>query len=85
MTKKTTDPDPWHFVALPHDHLHPLTFLRPDVILRVHELWSTGRHNDRTFRSFSLPDATNFRPPLWQRFPTRSGAICPEFDTLAVP
>src|SRR5262249_19172803 len=53
---------PWQFQPLPPDHLHPLTFLRPDVVLHVHDLWKSGRHNETTSRYFSLPEATNFRP-----------------------
>jgi hypothetical protein len=55
---------PWQFQPLPPDHLHPLTFLRPDVVLHVHDLWKSGRHNETTYRTFSLPDVTNFRPFL---------------------
>jgi hypothetical protein len=58
IPKKT----PWQFQALPQHHLHPLTFLRPDVVLHVHELWTSGRHNSTTHRTFALPDITNFRP-----------------------
>lgn len=53
---------PWQFQPLPPDHLHPLTFLRPDVLLHVHELWKTGKHNESTYRTFSLPDNQSFRP-----------------------
>ncbi|HEY5027567.1 MAG TPA: hypothetical protein VIK39_04095 [Candidatus Angelobacter sp.] len=49
---------PWQFLPLPPDYLHPLTFTRPDVILHVYDLWSAGKHNELSFREFSLPDAT---------------------------
>jgi hypothetical protein len=64
MSKESTPKrkTPWQFQPLPPDHLHPLTFLRPDVVLHVHDLWKSGRHNETTYRTFSLPDATNFRP-----------------------
>jgi len=57
--KKNT---PWQFQPLPPDHLHPLTFLRPDVLLHVHDLWKSRRQNEPTYRTFSLPDITKFKP-----------------------
>jgi hypothetical protein len=58
--KKNT---PWQFQPLPPDHLHPLTFLRPDVVLHVHDLWKSGKQNEPTYRTFCLPgDSTNVKP-----------------------
>src|SRR5688572_9778963 len=65
---------PWQFKPLPPDQLHPLTFLRPDVVLHVHDLWTSGRHNEGTYRTFSLPDVTNFRP-----FHMMGGSACLDY------
>lgn len=70
IPKKT----PWQFQPLPPDHLHPLTFLRPDVVLHVYDLWKSSRHNEPTHRTFSLRDNTNFRP-----FAMRGGLACLDY------
>ena|SRR5215469_14482699 len=41
----------------------PLTFIQPDVFLHVHEMWSNGRHETITGRTYSAVfPLTDLRP-----------------------
>jgi hypothetical protein len=62
------------FLPLSSEYLHPLTFIRPDVILHVFELWNAGTHSRLVERMFSLPDIEKFRP-----FAMMGGWACVEF------
>jgi hypothetical protein len=62
MNTHSPSANPWRFLPLPENELHSLKFLRPDVLLHVHDLWAAGKHNEPTERMFVRPDVTDFEP-----------------------
>ncbi|MNX81275.1 hypothetical protein D3C86_1129580 [compost metagenome] len=57
-----TENDPWAHLRLSDGGLHSSSFLRPDLILHVHDLWANGRHDWKVHRYFSLPDCQKIQP-----------------------
>ena len=57
-----TENDPWAYLRLSDGGLHSSSFLRPDMILHVHDLWAHGRHDWKVVRDFALPENQKIEP-----------------------